>query len=327
VANKHIDVVVAGIRQLTPRIREFQFKATDGGVLPHYAPGAHIELHTGNADTGLIIRHYSLIGGTVDRDDPRHMYRIAVQREDRAAGSAYIHANFEVGTRLQVSAPINNFPLDRRDEHSLLIAGGIGITPIFSMARSLLHRNRSFTVVYAGREPGLMAYHDELLQLVGPRVRFHYRGTRNAEQLDQQRLLGAQPAGTTAYVCGPAAMVAATHVASAAVGWPADRVRSELFGTGKTGDEVAFEVELRRSGRVVRVGRDVSILDALTAAKVDVLWDCRRGECGLCPQTVIESDGPIDHRDRYLSGDEKAAGDTLCVCVSRIRGKRLVLDA
>ncbi len=326
-ANNHIDAVVAGVRQLTPRIREFQFKATGGRAVPPYAPGAHIELHTGNADTGLIIRHYSLIGGTVERDDPRNAYRIAVQREDRAAGSAYIHSHFEVGTRLQVSAPINNFPLDRRDEHSLLIAGGIGITPIFSMARSLLHRNRSFTVVYAGREPALMAYHDELSRLAGPRVRFHYSGMHDAEKLDLRALLGAQPSGTTAYVCGPAPMVAATQAAGVANAWPADRVRSELFGTGKTGEEVAFEVELRRSGRVVRVGKDVSILDALTAAKVDVLWDCRRGECGLCPQTVIESDGPIDHRDRYLSDDEKAAGDTLCVCVSRIRGKRLVLDA
>ena len=326
-ANKHIDVVVAGIRQLTPRIREFQFRTVDGAVAPSYGPGAHIELHTGNADTGLIIRHYSLIGGTADRDDPRNGYRIAVQREDRAAGSAYIHANFEVGMRLQVSAPINNFPLDRRDEHSLLVAGGIGITPIFSMVRSLTHRNRSFTVVYAGREPESMAYHDDLLRLAGPRVRFHYSGTDDASKLDLEALLAAQPAGTTAYVCGPGSMVAATRAASAAVGWSADRVRCELFGTGKTGDEVAFDVELRRSGRVIRVDKDVSILDALTAARVDVLWACRRGECGLCPQSVIDSDGPIDHRDRYLSDDEKAAGDTLCVCVSRTRGKRLVLDA
>ncbi len=326
-ASKHIDVVVAGVRQLTPRIREFQLRATGGGVIPPYAAGAHIEVHTGNADMGLIVRHYSLIGGTVERDDPRNTYRIAVQREDRAAGSAYIHRHFEVGTRLRVSAPSNDFPLDRRDVHSLLIAGGIGITPIFSMARSLVHRHRSFSVVYAGREPGVMAYHDELLRLVGPRVRFHHSGTHGAQQLDLRALLGAQPSGTTAYVCGPGPMVAATQAAGAAIGWPADRVRSERFGTGKNSDDVAFDVELRRSGRMVRVSKDVSILDALTAAKTDVLWDCRRGECGLCPLIIIETDGPIDHRDRYLSDDEKTAGDTLCICVSRIRGKRLVLDA
>ena len=326
-AHKHIDVVVSGIRQVTPRVREFLFTAVDNNPVPSYGPGAHIELHTGNVDTGLIVRHYSLLGGTVDSDDTRNTYRIAVQREDRAGGSAYIHANFEVGTRLQVSAPINNFPLDRRDRHSLLIAGGIGITPIFSMTRSLARRNRDFTLVYAGREPELMAFHDELARLAGSNARFHYSGKQDSGKLDLEKLLRSQPAGTTAYVCGPGPMVAATHAASFAAGWPPEHVRSELFGAGPTGKEVPFDVELRRSGRVIHVGKDVSILDALTAAKVDVLWDCRRGECGLCPQDVISADGPIDHRDRYLSEEERESGRTLCICVSRIRGKRLVLDA
>lgn len=326
-ARKHIGVVVSGVRQLTPRIREFQFTALDNRPLPAYEPGAHIELHTGNEQTGLIVRHYSLIGGTADKDDARNTYRIAVQREERAGGSAYIHANFEVGTRLQVSVPINNFPLDRGDEHSLLIAGGIGITPIFSMARSLSRRHRRFTVVYAGRGAELMAYHAELAELAGADARFHYSGREDSGKLDLEKLLRSQPPGTTAYVCGPGPMVAAAHAASLAVGWPPEHVRSELFGAGPRGDEVAFDVELRRSGRVINVGKDVSILDALTAAKVDVLWDCRRGECGLCPQDVISADGPIEHRDRYLSEEERESGSTLCICVSRIRGTRLVLDA
>lgn len=326
-ALKHIDVVVSVVRQVTGRIREFQFTAIDGKPVPASGPGAHIEVRTGNDETGLIVRQYSLIGGTVNKDDPRHTYRIAVQREDRAGGSAYIHANFVVGTRLQVSAPINNFPLDRRDEHSLLLAGGIGITPIFSMARSLARRKRHFNVVYAGRAPELMAFHDELAELAGPNVRFHYSGRADDGKLDLAALLAAQPLGTTAYVCGPSPLIAATHAASREAGWLPENVRSELFGASPTGDEVGFEVELARSGRVISVGKDVSILDALTAAQVDVLWDCRRGECGLCPQNVISADGPIDHRDRYLSEEERESGSTLCICVSRIRGSRLVLDA
>ncbi|CAN5524385.1 PDR/VanB family oxidoreductase [soil metagenome] len=325
-ARKNIDVVVSGVRQVAARVREYQLSAA-AGSLPAYGPGAHIELHTGDDQTGLIVRHYSLIGGGPDQDDARNIYRIAVQREERAGGSAYIHANFEVGTRLQISAPINNFPLDRRDAHSLLIAGGIGITPIYAMARSLARRHKSFSVVYAGRERDSMAFHDELQQLVGERVHFHYSGLLDAKRLDLLALLRLQPSGTSAYVCGPASMVAATQAAGVAASWPADRIRSELFGAGHTGNEVAFDVELRRSGRTVRVGKDVSILDALTAAKVDVLWDCRRGECGLCPQNVIEADGPIEHRDRYLSDEERESGSTLCICVSRIRGARLVLDA
>lgn len=324
-ARKNIDVVVTAMRQLTPRVREYQLTAMDGQALPPYEPGSHIALHTVLSDGGTLVRHYSLLGGTEDSDDPRHTYRIAVQREDRARGSAHIHATFLPGTCLQVAPPSNNFPVDRRDTHSLLIAGGIGITPIFSMARSLARRHREFTVVYAGRTPEQMALREALERIAGTRVRFHF--SEQDGPLDLQALLREQPAGTTAYVCGPAPMVHATHDAAAALGWASEQVRSELFTIGPTGDEVPFEVELRQSGRVIQVGRDASILDALTAARVPVLWDCRRGECGLCPLPVVSADGPIDHRDRYLSDEEHASGETLCICVSRIRGKRLVLDA
>jgi vanillate O-demethylase ferredoxin subunit len=325
-AHKHLKVVVSGIRQLTPRIREYQFTSIDGSPMPEYGPGAHIALHTGNEETGPLVRHYSLIGGTESGDDPRNTYRIAVQREPRQGGSAFIHANFELGTRLELSIPANNFPLDRRDTHRLLIAGGIGITPIYSMVRSLARRSLSFDVVYAGRDVDHMAYHDELLALAGDRARVHVSGQTDGNQLDLAALFAAQPAGTTVYVCGPAAMVAAAHQACAAVGWNPDQVRSELFGTGFSGDEVAFEVFLRRSGRTIPVRKDVTILDALVAARVDVLWDCRRGECGLCQQTVLAADGPLVHRDQYLSEDERAACDAMCVCVSRVRGTRLELD-
>lgn len=325
-AHKLLKVVVSGIRQLTPRIREYQFTCADGAPMPQYAPGSHIALHTGSDASGPLVRHYSLIGGTDLRDDPRDTYRIAVQREDRGGGSAFIHAHFEIGTRLAVSIPANNFPLDRRDGHRLLIAGGIGITPIYSMVRSLARRNRDFTVVYAGRDVDHMAYHDELLGLAGERARVHLSGMADGSKLDLAALMRAQPQGTAAYVCGPAAMVEATHAAANAAGWAPEQVRSELFGTGFSGDEVAFEVFLRRSRRVIPVARDVTVLDALAAAKVDVLWDCRRGECGLCQQTVLASDGPLVHRDRYLSDDERAAGDAMCVCVSRTRGTRLELD-
>lgn len=325
-AHKHLKVVVSGIRQLTPRIREYQFTSIDGSPMPEYGPGAHVALHTGNEETGPLVRHYSLIGGIDTRDDPRNTYRIAVQREPRQGGSAFIHANFEVGTRLELSIPSNNFPLDRRDTHRLLIAGGIGITPIYSMVRSLVHRKQSFSVVYAGRDVDHMAYHNELLALAGDRASIHVSGMLDSSKLDLVALLAAQPQGTSAYVCGPAPMVAAVHEASANVGWRPDQVRSELFGTGFQGDELPFDVVLRRSQRVIPVNKDVTVLDALIAAKVDVLWDCRRGECGLCQQTVLAADGPLVHRDQYLSEDERAACDAMCVCVSRVRGTRLELD-
>jgi len=166
-----------------------------------------------------------------------------------------------------------------------------------------------------------MAYRQDVLRLAGIRARIH----ASAEPVDLQALFGAQPEGTTAYICGPAAMMQAAQDAARALQWDPQRVRSELFTGGPRGDELAFDVELRVSGRRVHVGRDTTILDALHAAGVHPLFDCRRGECGLCATPVIDADGPIRHQDSYLSEDERSS--QMCICVSRVQGTRLVLDA
>jgi vanillate O-demethylase ferredoxin subunit len=293
-------------------------------ALPRHEPGSHVALHIRLPDGGLLVRHYSLLGGTVTHDDPRHIYRIAVQREEPARGSAYIHAHFQIGTRLEVAPPRNDFALNRRDEFSLLIAGGIGVTPIYAMARSLARRRRAFQVVYAGRQLETMALREEIRQLTQGKARLH--ASETSGQLDLAALLQEQPPHTQVYVCGPGGMVEAARRAAATLGWPAQRVRSERFSTGSRPEDQAFELVLRQSGHRVTVGRDASILDALNAARIPVLWDCGRGECGLCPLPVVEADGPLDHRDRYLTPEEQAAGQ-LCICVSRVRGTRLVLDA
>ena len=193
------------------------------------------------------------------------------------------------------------------------------------MARSLVRRQRPFSVVYAGRDREQMAFHDDLATLAGDAATFHY--SNSAGHLDLVALLECQAADTQVYVCGPGPMVQATHAAAEALGWHSSRVRSERFGVSRDETAHAFDVHLARSGQTVRVSEDVSILDALNAAAVPVLWDCRRGECGLCPLRVLSSDGQLKHRDFYLSEEEKAAGDQLCICVSRTTGKELVLDA
>lgn len=324
-ARPNFHVQVSAVRQLTERVREYLLTSPDGTPLPAYSAGSHIALHTVSPTRGLIVRHYSLVGGRDLQDDARHTYRIAVQREDHARGSAHIHASFQVGTRLQIGPPTNNFPLDRRDHQVLLIAGGIGITPIFSMARSLQRRRCDWRVFYAGRQAGGMAYHEELRQLASERVQFHYSEAQG--QADLLQLLRGQPAGTCVYVCGPRPMIEATHAAAAALGWAPERVRSEMFTAAISGDAKPFTVHLQRSGKTVQVGSDVSILDALLAEGVPVLWDCRRGECGLCPQTVLHAEGGIEHHDHYLTPEEKESGQSLCICVSRARGTSLVLDA
>lgn len=320
------NVEVAGIRQLTPRIREYLLRACNGAALPAYQPGAHIELHTASADTGPIVRHYSLIGGVGDWDDTPDVYRIAVQREDRQRGSAHIHGHFAIGTRLQISAPKNHFLLDRRNHKTLFIAGGIGITPIYAMLRSVVRRNKPFEMVYAGRAAQDMAYAQDVLRLGGACTRLHLSGPSDENRLDLRNLLGAQPADAHIYVCGPSGLIQGVIDTAAELGIDPLRVHYELFSSGPSADDAAFDIELRASGRQVRVGRDTSILEALDAAGIPMMADCRRGECGLCPVKVVETDGELVHRDRYLDDEDRAAGQ-LCICVSRTTGSRLVIDA
>lgn len=323
---EYLGVVVREVTQLTPRVREYLLVSTDGSPLPACEAGAHIELLIAPQAIGRTVRHYSLTGGTGSVDDSRMAYRIAVQREDRPRGSAFIHDTFAVGTQLAISPPKNEFRLDHRDGKSLLIAGGIGITPVFAMLRSLLRRKRNFEIAYTGRSRSEMAYVDAVERLAGDRAHIHCNDAAG-NILDLKALLAAQPANTKAYICGPSGLIEAARATAAALGWEPQRVRSELFTPPPTGDEVAFDVVLAQSGRTVHVGPHTSILDALKSAGMHPLFDCRRGECGLCPLPVREADGPIVHRDRYLSSEEKASGSTLCICVSRLQGSRLVLDA
>lgn len=299
--------------------------------MPRYEPGSHIELHTDSPRSGPIVRHYSLLGGAGLEADPANRYRIAVQREDRQRGSAHIHDTFQIGTHLQISRPKNNFMLGRRDPKVLLIAGGIGITPIYSMLRSLVKRGCNFSMLYAGRRLEDMALIEEVRQLAGDRLTVHLSHPSGddgpATHPDLTALLASQDKGTHVYVCGPAPMVDAIYSNAARIGWPPSQLHSELFSVGPSGNEVEFDVELAKTGRRIRVGRDTTILDALLTAGIPALHDCRRGECGLCPMPILEADGPIDHRDRYLTQDEKTSGKTLCICVSRTRGKTLVLNA
>jgi len=326
------DVQVVGIRQLTPRVREYLLRACSGGVctglpLPAYEPGAHVELHFGAPDTGPFLRHYSLIGGVGSWDDGRDVYRIAVQREARQRGSDHIHRTFDIGTRLQISPPRNHFLLDRRKHKTLLIAGGIGITPIYAMLRSVVRRKAAFEMVYTGRKLDDMAYAQEVMQLGGAQVRLHVSGKSGLNRrLDVQALLAVQPADAQVYACGPASLIQSVRDAAAALNIDSTRVRFESFASGSSAHDTAFDVELRTSRRQIHVGRDTSILEALASAGIPMMADCRRGECGLCPVKVLETDGSLVHRDRYLDAQDRAANH-LCICVSRTTGSRLVLDA
>jgi len=310
-------VQVESVTRAADGIVRLRLVAPDGRALPRWTPGSHIDVECG--DTGLS-RQYSLCGDPADARG----YEIAVLRETESrGGSAWMHATVGVGDRLHVSAPRNHFRLDESARRLILIAGGIGITPIAAMARRARELGIDYTLHYSGRRRAGMALVDELAALHGARLHLHVReeGRRN----DLPALLREPGAGTQVYACGPARMLDA--VAAGCAHWPEGSLRVEHFSSapGKLDParEHAFEVELADSGLVVPVRADQTLLAALRAANIDVRSDCEEGLCGSCEVAVLS--GKVEHRDLVLTRAEREANAKMMACCSRACDGRLVL--
>ena len=317
---------VASVDAPTSLIKSFTLEAHDGAPLPGYEPGAHIQIEIASAAGGAPQwRSYSLIN--LDPGvDPRagvRAYRLGIRREDEGrGGSRHMHA-LQVGDVLTVRAPVNHFPL-AAPPAVLLIAGGIGITPMAAMAAQLTAQQRDYSLHFTGRTRDALPFIDELRAFAGERLVVHCDDDP-ATRLSVDALLDGAKVNQPIYVCGPAGMIDAVLAAARQRGWHECDLHFELFTelAPQEGD-MAFEVELKASGRVLTVPADKSVLDTLLDNGVDVMYDCRAGYCGLCSTTVCS--GAIDHRDTYLSDADKAAGKVMQVCVSRCRSGRLVLD-
>ncbi|MEM5436750.1 PDR/VanB family oxidoreductase [Paraburkholderia diazotrophica] len=317
---------VAAIDAATPLIKTFTLEAADGALLPGFEPGAHLQVEIPSATGGAPQwRSYSLIHtdtGAHPRDGVR-AYRLGVRREDEGrGGSRHMHA-LEAGAMVNVRAPVNHFPL-AAPPRVLLIAGGIGITPIVSMAAALVAQQRDFELHFSGRTRDALPFVDELRALAGERLVLH-ADDDPATRLSVDALLGDAQVNQPIYVCGPAGMIDAVLDAARKRGWHECDLHYELFteAAPQEGD-AAFEVELRSSGERLTVPADKSLLDTLIEHGADVMYDCRSGYCGLCSTRVCSGD--IEHRDTYLSDADKAGGEVMQVCVSRCKGGRLVLD-
>ncbi|ROS38058.1 ferredoxin-NADP reductase [Amycolatopsis thermoflava] len=285
----------------------------DGGRLPDWTPGAHIDLVLPNGLT----RQYSLCG---DRWDA-HSYRIGVLREPAGrGGSAYVHDRLRPGDRVGVGGPRNNFPLVPSGRY-LFVAGGIGITPLLPMIHQADLLGADWTLLYGGRRRASMAFTDELAAY-GDRV--HLVPEDEHGLLDLASWLGTPRPGTKVYCCGPAPLLAA--VESACRDWPPFSLHVERFTAREQAParDEPFEVELRRTGATVTITPGISVLEAVRGAGVDVLSSCRQGTCGTCETGVLA--GVPDHRDSILADHERAAGEVMFVCVSRSCTDRLVLD-
>jgi ferredoxin-NADP reductase len=281
-----------------------------GDRLPPWQPGAHVDLAPKDGPE----RQYSLCG-----DPAAPTWQIAVLREAAGrGGSAFVHDRVRTGDRVEVRGPRNHFPLVEADRYRF-VAGGIGITPIRPMIAEVASRGADWRLLYGGRTAASMAFATELTAL-GDRVR-----TRPQDQhglLDLAAELSDVDESTAVYCCGPEPLL---NAVAALV--PRDQLHMERFApaTIATHDlDTAFDVELNRSGKIVRVPAGRSVLESIEAAGVPVLFSCREGTCGTCETEVL--DGEPDHRDSLLTEEEHAAGDTMLICVSRALGTRLVLD-
>ena len=310
-------LVIAGLRQLTPRARAYELRSRDGTPLPQVKAGAHIDMPTELPDGCAITRRYS-ITAMIGEDG----YEIAVLRSDQPGGSSSIHRQYRLGSVLHCGLPGNDFELHTDARPALLIAGGIGITPIRAMALELHHSGRAFELHCVARSQPQMPYHDSLARTLQGRVTSHF--TEGAPKPEMAALLDRLPADGLVYVCGPARMIDAVKAAAQARGMASERVRYERFTPKVAAADRPVAVQLKRSGKTIKVPAGTSILDAVNAAGVDVPSSCRSGTCGTCAVKVLA--GVAEHRDEVLGAKEREQGGLMCLCVSRAKTPSLVLD-
>jgi vanillate O-demethylase ferredoxin subunit len=312
-----IPATLRATRDLTPGIREFAL-VPDEGARAH-PTGAHLRIRLDVAGRA-VVRHYSLVGAA-PRDGA---YRIAVQREDAGRGGSRAMWALRPGARLTVSRPASHFELAAGGGEVLLLAGGIGITPMLGMAEALRRRGAPFRLLYAGRSRATMAYLPELAALLGDALIVQAEDEAGRPDLDA--VFAALAPGAEVYVCGPIGLLGAARRAWAAAGRPPASLVFETFGSSGHAAPSGFTVRIPRLGREVEVPADASMLEALEAAGVGVLSDCRRGACGLCALDVLAVEGRIDHRDVFFSERQHVENRRICACVSRVAGGGITID-
>ena len=311
---------VDGIRQLTARVRAYDLRSPDGTELPPVAAGSHIDVPVRLRSGVISTRRYSIASNPSRRD----AYEIAVLREDQGSGgSAAMHGDVQLGMTMFCCLPGNDFALHDDNRPAVLIAGGIGITPIRAMAEQLRSDGRGVNLYYAVRSLAEAPYLDSLRNKLGSGL--HVYAADRQQRLDVSSLIARAPPETVFYVCGPSRLIDAVHDAASAVGIAADRVRSERFvaPTVMSANQ-PLTVTLRRSGRRIAVAADQTILDAVEAAGLPAPSGCRAGNCGTCQVKVLQ--GQPEHRDTALSDAEHNAAGLMCICVSRAKSSELILD-
>lgn len=306
---------VTSITPETSDIRRIVLSAS-GGETPAWEAGAHVRVILPDGGT----RAYSLLD--LAGLEAGQIALGVLLEADSTGGSRFMH-DLREGDQVELSEPANHFPLHDKPSPALLLAGGIGITPLLSMARALSAQGRAFALHYAGRNEQAMGFLPELKAMCGDALHLHFDDRPNA--LNIAALLDAHSPDTHLYICGPSGLIDAVKTQAAANGWPESHIHVELFTTDQTdAKNTPFELEIHETGQVLTVPADKTIIETLEEAGLDPLYDCQRGDCGICQCDVI--DGIPDHRDVILTDAEKASNAVMQICVSRSKTPRLVID-
>jgi ferredoxin-NADP reductase len=309
-----IEVCVAGVREAAKDTKIYELRRPDGKPLPAAEPGAHIDVILPNGKQ----RQYSL---TACESNPER-YLIGVKRDPASrGGSSYMHDEVTAGQTFKIRPPTNHFPLVENAPHVVLIAGGIGVTPIFCMVQRLAALGRAFELHYSCRSRADMTFRQELEKF--DEAHLHCDDESGGKFLDIPAIVAAAPKDAHLYCCGPLPMLKAFESATAE--WPRAQIHVEYFAPkqepSKTG---GFVVELAKSGQEFVIPEGKTILQVLLDAGIYVDYSCELGICGLC-QTPLLSGTP-EHRDAFLTDEQKAANDTVMICCAGSKGERLVLD-
>ena len=301
-------------RELQGEVTLLTLAHTDGIELPAFSAGAHIDLHLSEE----LVRPYSLCGDPQDR----HHYQLGILKDSQSQGGSLAAHALREGDEVQVSAPRNLFALDSRGSHSVLIGGGIGITPMLAMAAELHAAGRSFALHYSSRSRSGAAFITQLENApYAERVQLHFS---DELRLNLASVLSDVPPNTHVYVCGPTRLMDAVTDLAKSLNYQPEQIHQECFSADVQTGGKAFEVVATASGITVQVAENQSIVEALGLAGLKVCVSCKQGICGSCLTDVLE--GEPDHRDSYLTDEEKADGDQILLCCSRAKGARLIID-
>ncbi|NVK20501.1 MAG: oxidoreductase [Methylocystaceae bacterium] len=315
--NPQFTVKIASREVQADSVVLLDFEDQQGKPLPKFDAGAHIDVHVSDD----IIRQYSLSNSPQETS----RYRIGVLNDPQSrGGSKSIFENFEEGQIVTISEPRNHFPLNFDASHSILIGGGIGITPMLAMAYALKAEGKSFEIHYCSRTRDKAAFLDELESNFGDVTTLHFDDLGEDQMIKPKTLCENSVNGTHVYVCGPSGFMDWVISESKAAGLASDQVHFEYFNADVETSGTAFEVYAQASDVTVQVAEDQTIIDALLQAGIKVEKSCEQGVCGTCICDVVE--GIPDHKDKFLTEDEREDNDQIVTCCSRAKTDRLVLD-